>query len=273
MPRQEEKIRRIRETATKMASNPEPLERPRSQLQIFKWVIFGLGLCATAGFVGHAAYREIHRPNTVIDAINVPEELLKRGYNGAVVAAKLADQATRIGLSIENQSKQYVWHADAKLVDNAIPTAEITDIVLPNASWSFHGMLRFFLEELGVSLPRIGGEITVNGEEATLTLRRLGDSLRAQPQIVAGKLDNIDRLLFKGGNALLTLTNPKAALLDAYYSFNADGSGPNKTNADLALRKLLQVINYAVEYAPTGDECLAYTLWGVVMVNKNRTPV
>jgi|CXWL01.1.fsa_nt_gi Flp pilus assembly protein TadD len=268
MTRQEEKLRRMREDRTK--SVPLPASEPikTDWLGKIRIAVLDVIFLVVVVLCIYAAGREWYLKEITIDSLNVPEELAKSGYTGAVVAAKLVDEAYNIGLRIQEQSKTNTWHKDAEIANDTIPSAEIADIVLPNLSWSFHAALRFFLEELGVTLPRIGGEITLYGDTTTLTLRKLGDHKRIPSQTASGKVADIDGILREGGSALLLLTNPKVALINAYYRFDTDTKQPGAAGA--ALENLARLAEYAIKYPPTKDESLAYRLWGIALSDQKR---
>jgi len=100
------KIRRLQDSRTNNhASRWSITEQLISKiLQGSRWAI-ELGMIVMmivmTAFVVRVYYLEMSRPEIILDAIDVPEDMVKLGYTGIVVAEKLADKEHKINLGIK----------------------------------------------------------------------------------------------------------------------------------------------------------------------------
>ena len=77
--------------------------RTNRMVQVCRWII-ELGAFGLIVFVLIVIVKETSRPEIIIDAIDVPEDMVKSGYTGIVVAQKLADEAHNLSLKILEES-------------------------------------------------------------------------------------------------------------------------------------------------------------------------
>lgn len=233
-----------------------------------KFVALMLGFVLLIGFFVFEVYQVTQSTDVMINAIKVPEEIAKRGYTGEVVAAKLADEAQKIGIRINGVSKPNSWHKDTKIAIDTIPDNEVMDIKLPNSPWSFRTVICFILEELGIKGERISGELTIDGDTVKLVLRKSARTGRVPTNAINGVIGDIDSVIRQGGSVVLLLTNPKSALINAYYQFDAERK--NTKNVDKTLEKLEILVEFVIEYSPKINQSLAYRLLGIALSDLKR---
>ncbi len=244
------------------------VERQTSYISQVRRYVTEIGLIGLALFAIIVFVKEVRRPEIIIDAIDVPEDIAKLGYTGIVVAERLADESHKIGLKIGNLSVQNSWHNEAANLNEIWTSTNKPDILLPIAQTSVRSITRFIRQELGLNSIYIRGEIVHENDNIVLTLRNQSGVNTPPAERVTKNSNKIEQLFPEGGASLLRLTNPLAMVINAFHNFAKQLSNPPKEDNNFS--QVVQASEYCINYPPTTDDSLAYTLWGYAIGKLNR---
>jgi len=267
--KQHPKIRSIQGLRTNAnVSKPSIVEEQSNfTSQVRRWiidlVIIGLVILAIGVF-----FFEMWRKEIILDAIDVPDDLVKLGYTGVVVAEKLADESQKIRIENRDLSAKNSWHKETENVNKVEATTNKPDISLPETQTTIRSITRFIHQEFGFNLIYIRGEIVVEKNNYVLSLRKISGVGDSPAERVSKSKEKIDQLFSEGGKSLLKLTTPSAIAINAYNKFVNELSKPPKEDNNFT--KVVEAFKYCIKYAPKHDKSLAYTLWGNALIYLNK---
>jgi tetratricopeptide (TPR) repeat protein len=161
--------------------------------------------------IAYSAYREIRTSVLIINPIHMPEALLKRGYSGEFVTARIATRLRQI--EVEARTKKQ--HQNL-----AIPRTEI-DVEIPGTRFSYRSAVRLGKNILGIEDVTVTGGIIQNGEmlKAQLIVHAPGEAKATQVTALSNDGD-VERLIFTISEDVLKSFDPY--LLAAYHSVIED---------------------------------------------------
>ncbi|MFO1414217.1 MAG: tetratricopeptide repeat protein [Burkholderiales bacterium] len=189
--------------------------------------------------------KEIRRQAIYLDPIDVPDELVKRGYTPAVVTDRMLDRVRVIQGEAPTVKPRQGFDTNATQVD----------IQVPGGAMSMKALVRYARSMLDLPEQHLAGEITRDGDHLTLLLR-LRD--RQKVTIIADRItaDTVDGLAREGGEAIVRAADPYVL---ASYWFTQESNG-------LKFERTLAEIRYVLAHPPASDDAWANTLWGNVLV-------
>jgi tetratricopeptide (TPR) repeat protein len=206
-------------------------------------------IAALVGFIA-VIINEFRISAVILDQIEVPELLQKKGITATAVSQRLLDEIRRIqGASGENSSRR-------RLLEPAW-TREREDIQMPVANLSVRSAVQFFKRQLGFQGMRIGGELReTSNESLKLVLRTTEDGKIFESKAVA--VGEFDEIFGPAGEGVIKKTDP---YLLASYWFNKEVKA-NK------FPRTLEWIKYSLanEYKTTASR--AYNLLGNIYANQ-----
>ncbi len=193
----------------------------------------------------YALWRELRRTTIVLDPLDVPNELILRGYTPAVVTDRLLHAIHTIQSAATTQKPRRGHVASALQADIQIPVGQL----------SIKSFSRYFRQLLDLPDPRVAGEITRDGSVLTLELRRRDGSriTPGRPRIA----DDIAPLVVAGAEEVVRLTDPY--VLASYY-MEQELPGPEFPRTQEALQ---HVIDTRPDEAPW-----ARNLQGLLLLNR-----
>jgi hypothetical protein len=192
-------------------------------------ILLSIVLIALLAALVYALWRELRRNTIVLDPLEVPRELIERGYSPAVVTERMLNAVHTIQ-SVANTQKPRRGH---------IASALQADIQIPVGQLSIKAFAGYFRQLLDFPDQHVAGEITRDGDSFTLQLRR-----RDGQQATLGRsrtAADVGPLISAGAEEVVRLTDPY--VLASYYieqelpapSFQ-DGRGPAACDRDAAGR-------------------------------------
>jgi tetratricopeptide (TPR) repeat protein len=210
-------------------------------------ILLSIVLIVLLGALVYALWRELRRSTIVLDPLEVPRELAERGYTPAVVTERLLNAIHTIQ-SVANTQKPRRGH---------VASALEADIHIPMGQLSMKSLARYFRQLLDFPDPHVAGEITRDGDQLTLQLRRRDGSQMAfaRPRIEA----DVRPLIGAGAEEVVRLTDPY--VLASYY-IEQELPGPEFPKTTEAL---LHVIETRPDEAPW-----ARNLQGLLLLNRNE---
>lgn len=196
-----------------------------------------------------AFVKEIHREALFLDPLEVPEDLVKRGYTPAVVTERMLDQLRNIQ-RVANTSKP------RQGVDNA---ATQVDVQVPGGVVSMKSLVRYARNMLDLPEEHITGEITHDTDALSLTMRMRD---RRTVNVIAKGLTatTIDDLVNWGAEAVVRATDP--FVLASYFYV--------QESPDEKYERTMPAIEYVLSHPPASDHVWAWNLWGLVLEKQGR---
>lgn len=197
--------------------------------------------------------------NTVIiEPLTTNSELQTSGYNDQIIAALLAD---RISIIIRDArsikiAREFTLPLSAKLPDVEVPAAHISIKNIVRYIQEF-APIRYIRKFLGFSPIQVNGEALLRGEKIRINLRVSRDikgGSITEIKTFNGTLENIDSLLTEAGQYVLLYAEPYLLASYLYQNKKMDES--------------LAQIQYCISHNPDEYAHLAYTLWGMVLIQQ-----
>lgn len=198
-----------------------------------------------------AFIKEVRRETIYLEPVDVPEDLVKRGYSPGVVTDRLLDRVRAIQTVATTPKARLGVESNAAQVD----------IQVPGGAASMKGLVRYARNMLDLPEQHLGGEITRDGDSLRLLLR-LRDRHKVTVIADAIAADSVDGLLQKGGEAIVRATDPY--VLASYWYQNEDP----KRNFENTLAE----IDYVLSHPPASDDAWALSLWGNVLRAQGDLP-
>jgi tetratricopeptide (TPR) repeat protein len=193
----------------------------------------------------YALWRELRRNTIVLEPLEVPRELLERGYTPAVVTERLLHAIHTIQ-SVANTQKPRRGH---------IASALQADIQIPVGQLSIKALARYFRQLLDLPDQHVVGEITRDGDALTLMLRR-----RDGARMTLGRpraATDVAPLITAGAEEAVRLTDPY--VLASYY-IEEELPGPE-------FPKTIEALQHVIDTRP--DEApWACNLQGLLLLNR-----
>ncbi len=202
----------------------------------------------------------------ILDAIVVvPEDLVKSGYTGTVVAGRLLDAAREIGFEVEKSSENFTLFTEVTNIGEMKIEAHMPDIQVPGAGFTLQSLFQYTRQVLGF-VTYLRGEVTRSENGFILTLRNISDNI---PAVQTPVIDDLDKLINEyGGEALLKITKPEILVIQAYHQFEEQISASEPY--DESLQKLNEIIDYCLKYPPATDDALALYLRGSALFDQKN---
>ena len=196
--------------------------------------------------------REWRSSGVLLDQIEVPEGLQKKGITPNAVSQRLLDEIRRM------QQESGESSARRRLFEPSW-TREKEDIQVPGGNFSIRAAVQFFKKQFGYADPRIGGELRENSDQSLqLVLRTTESGVIFNPKIESiGKLDEIFR---PGSMEILKKTDP---YLLASYWFTKELKSGHFTETHNAIKYSL-----VEDYKSTASR--AYNLLGNIYANQGN---
>ena len=210
-------------------------------------ILLSIVLIVLLGALVYALWRELRRSTIVLDPLEVPRELIERGYTPAVVTERLLNAIHTIQ-NVANTQKPRRGH---------VASALEADIHIPVGQLSIKSLARYFRQLLDFPDLHVAGEITRDGDQLTLQLRRRDGSLMAfaRPRTAA----EVGPLIDGGAEEVVRLTDPY--VLASYY-IEQELPGPE-------FPKTAEALTHVIDTRP--DEApWARNLQGLLLLNRNE---
>jgi tetratricopeptide (TPR) repeat protein len=208
-------------------------------------ILLSIVLIALLAALVYALWRELRRNTIVLDPLEVPRELIERGYSPAVVTERMLHAVHTIQ-SVANTQKPRRGH---------VALALQADIQIPVGQLSIKAFAGYFRQLLDFPDQHVAGEITRDSDSFTLQLRR-----RDGQQMTLGRsrtAADVGPLISAGAEEVVRLTDPY--VLASYY-IEQELPGPDfpKTN---------EALQHVIETRP--DEApWARNLQGLLLLNR-----
>ncbi|MBY0331316.1 MAG: tetratricopeptide repeat protein [Acetobacteraceae bacterium] len=170
---------------------------------------FTLAALALLGLLASLVVTEVRSARIEIAPLAVPEALVGQGLTPEVVARRLLDQIA----DIQGKARTTMARGEASLASEAI------DFALPGVGLSLRAAVQTLRRLLGVSSPRVTGEIILVGGVYSLRLR-LSDGSRLV-DVGDDAPEAVDALLHHGAKAVLLRVAP---FILASYDFDHNSS-------------------------------------------------
>jgi len=207
-------------------------------------ILLSIVLIALLAALVYALWRELRRNTIVLDPLEMPRELIERGYSPAVITERMLHAVHTIQ-SVANTQKPRRGH---------VASALQADIQIPVGQLSIKAFARYFRQLLDFPDQHVAGEITRDGDALTLQLRR-----RDGQQMTLGRsrtAADVGPLIGAGAEEVVRLTDPY--VLASYY-IEQELPGPDFPKTTEAL---LHVIETRPDEAPW-----ARNLQGLLLLN------
>ena len=208
-------------------------------------ILLSVVLIALLAALVYALWRELRRNTIVLDPLEVPRELIERGYSPTVVTERMLNAVHTIQ-SVANTQKPRRGH---------VALALQADIQIPVGQLSIKAFARYFRQLLELPDQHVAGEITRDRDALTLQLRR-----RDGQQMTLGRsrsAADVGPLIGAGAEEVVRLTDPY--VLASYY-IEQELPGPDFPKTTEAL---LHVIETRPDEAPW-----ACNLQGLLLLNR-----
>ncbi len=209
-----------------------------------------LSLLGVVGALAYAFWREVRNDTVFLEPIEVPQELIRRGFSAAVVAARLLDESRALQRGAAGTRPR-------RVLENI---AALADLQLPGGQLSIRAVVKYARSLFGRPASRISGEITEQPEGYTLRLR-IG-SVVIEP--VGGPhppAASVEQVIHDGAQDLLQAVDPYS--LASYYFMGPEAGASEHPNTIRLLRQ--------VERSGTPeDRAWALGLWGTILVAEHR---
>jgi len=230
---------------------------------IEKYVSFFVKLFILLCFFGLFALviNEIYQEEIVLEPLSVPEDLIKDGYSGEVVAEKLLDEVRRIELDIRDFPNSIFIRDMSGFYNTASfkTDTQFTDIQIPGTNFTYRSLIRYFRAILGIRNVHLRGNIIFSEDKIILTLRNISDN-NVPHVVVSIDSNNLEELIKKkGGEALIKISNPILLVTREFYQYYQVRSNTTEEYAPF-LEKLEEIVNYCLKYSPTNVDLFALTL-------------
>ncbi|MGZ9213611.1 MAG: tetratricopeptide repeat protein [Candidatus Binatia bacterium] len=249
-------------TSDNSSEKPPVIQRYTNLISLVRHFIFEFGFTVLVilGLVLLAS--DLHRPEIILDPIEVPEDIAKLGYSGMVISEQLADAAHNIELETrELSTSQHLWTKEADNFIKIITNNYIPDITVPGAQFSLRSITRFIRQEFGLYSTYLRGELVHENDGLVLTLRNLSEpNIPAVRVFQKGK--RIEQLFQEGGTALLRLTIPSVMAINAYHKLNNQLTESAAREANYTYTQAVQLFEYCLKHPPTTDDTLVLFIWG-----------
>jgi tetratricopeptide (TPR) repeat protein len=210
-------------------------------------ILLSITLIALLAAFVYALWRELRRNTIVLDPLEVPRELVRRGYTPAVVTERLLNAIQTIQ-SVATTQKPRRGH---------VASALQADIQIPMGQLSVRALARYFRQLLQLPDMRLAGEITRDGDTFTLHLRRRDGAgiTPGRPRTAA----DIAPLVAAGAEEAVRLTDPY--VLASYY-MEQELPGPE-------FPKTIEALQHVIDTRP--DEApWACNLHGLMLLNRHE---
>ena len=209
-------------------------------------ILLSIVLIALLAALLYALWRELRRNTIVLDPLEVPRELVDRGYTPAVVTERLLNAIHTIQ-NVATTQKPRRGH---------VALAQQADIQIPVGQLSIKSLARYFRQLLEFPDHQVTGEITRDGDAFTLQLRhRTGSQMALARSRTAA---DVGPLIGAGAEEVVRLTDPY--VLASYY-MEQELPGPE-------FPKTTETLQYVIETRP--DELpWACNLQGLLLLNRH----
>ena len=209
-------------------------------------ILLSIVLIALLAAILYALWRELRRNTIVLDPLEVPRELVDRGYTPAVVTERLLNAIHTIQ-SVATTQKPRRGH---------VALAQQADIQIPVGQLSIKSFARYFRQLLEFPDQQVAGEVTRDGETFTLQLRhRVGSRMTLARSRTA---NDVGPLIGAGAEEVVRLTDPY--VLASYY-MEQELPGPEFPKTTEALQHVI---------ATRPDELpWACNLQGLLLLNRH----
>ena len=232
------------------------LKRIDETLNAITSIVIRTSILAVVVFVCVFLYRELDDKSYHIQEFQVPEDLIKNGYDGKVVAYKIGDyvktviNTTRLTWS-PKEIEEYNQSADRNQVKLEVAGVGVS----PDA------IVRYLKQVIGITTKDISGFITIDGKyiKCSLGITGQGYTDLEEPIINSDVSDAIDKLIRSAARQILKITDP--LLLGIYYAayFIPNGE-PNGDSLGI------KMFRYAILNKPE-QASNAYAWWARSILN------
>jgi tetratricopeptide (TPR) repeat protein len=209
-------------------------------------ILLSIALIALLAAFVYALWREMRRSNIMLDPLEVPRELLRRGYTPSVITERLQNAIQTIQ-SVATTQKPRRGH---------VASALQADVQIPVGHLSVGSLARYFRQLLNLPDVRLAGEITRDGEVLTLHLRRR-DGAGITPGRARTAAD-VEPLIAAGAEEAVRLTDPY--VLASYY-MEHELPGPD-------FPKTTETLQYVIDSRPE-ETPWACNLQGLLLLNRH----
>ncbi len=187
-----------------------------------------------------------------IKAFRMPEDFVKKGYDGVTVAYQLLDKVNEM-IAKGNESRT------VKEIEEYNNSADKTDLqveIVGGAALSLDNISGYLRQALGIKEHSISGEITKEEERLKLVLRMSGEKAQViYEPIGKDEVTALKNLMHEGSANILKMNNP--FLLSLYYM-------PTNETDNVRFTKCISALRYSLRRAPK-QAANAYTAWGLAI--------
>ncbi len=192
-------------------------------------------------FAGTFIYLEAKRDTVLIEPFEVPKELEEKGYTGRAITNRLIDQLNLIYTMATTATSSLEGRKFRIDLPQTPPQMELAVAGISLKFFPLH-----IKELFGHVAARLVGEVVVQSDSLYVTTRVSGEPAKT----MAGKLENLDKILFKAAKHIYKYTQP---YILASYLYDIDR------------KACLETIQHILRYGPDKDRPWAYNLWGLAL--------
>jgi tetratricopeptide (TPR) repeat protein len=189
-----------------------------------------------------ASYWEMRRKLVIVELIDVPEDLSKKGYSPAVVAQRIVAEITSLRRAARIRGRvEEGLELGASQLDFTVPTAGI----------SYRNIIRYARQLFRRPEERISGEIVQESEAIRMVLRtRQGRA--TSPGLRVATENEIAKLFEKAAFEVATLVDP--VLVATYWLWAEQKEGK--------FERTLESVHRCIAHTTIRQHDKAYIIWG-----------
>lgn len=229
---------------------------PATLYQDITLVIQNIGTSITLAvliLLGIIAIIEWHKNEIFVEPFDVPEELVKKGYTGKVIAQQVVDKMHLINSYIDNQS----------IVPTGLEVNNKPDFQIPNTTISIYSLIQYFKRHIGKEQKCVQGSVIIN-ENKTLTIIVQYGNKRIYFENKLN-LDLIDIITLEIIEELLININLTIFIL--YRSFIKKEI--TKSSDIIDFDKIISILRDAISKNLV-NKSDAYWLWGIFLTRQGK---
>lgn len=140
---------------------------------------------------------EILRTEIILDPLSMPEELIKSGYSGTVVAERLLDEVRKIEFETNKINEKQSFRSDKepfKYIGKLSADIQFSDIQIPGANFTIRTLVRYLRQLIPLKKTiHLRGEVIQIENGYKLTLRNISDLGTPYVQLITS--ENLNKLI------------------------------------------------------------------------------
>ena len=200
---------------------------------------------------------EIFRYDLIIKPFEMPFNLGRQGYTGAVVARKLQDEMDKIREDIYNSSSEGMIKGVTAAQFSELQKQQKIDI--PNVGLSLNAVIHQFRKMFGMKQRSISGDVLVKNQQLYLILRITGKQV-----VNIGPVTDIDILIKKAAKQVIQKLEALAVGLN-YYANN------KQQKLKSLINEIRQVERFQKNKLSKKEQAIVLTLEGCLLSIKVKS--